>query len=421
MGRLGMTCRFSVTKGQRGGPVTAVRAPKNVLGRTGRMARRQNHAEEFGVQTRIVRGDVDYDQETGPKGASIMSERKIGIVGFGWVAGAHIEAFREVPGATVAAICSRRQHDPAELERRFGMPLKTYQNYEEMLADPELDVIDICTPHPFHADQAVAAADAGKNLIIEKPIALSWEDCLRVQAALDRNGVQACVCFECRYSAHFSMIRSILDQGLLGDLHYAEVDYYHGIGPWYGQYPWNVKKDFGGSSLLTAGCHALDALLFFMKGSVREVTSYQTRSTHEVFRPYEYKTTSVSMLQFDNGTVGKVASVVDCLQPYYFHVHLVGSAGSLLDNRFYSEKLAGMNKNRWSTLETSLIDSGDVSDHPYQPQFANFITSLDQGRAMERTDFAAGLETHRVLFAADRSAQEGRPVTVADLDGAHGS
>ena len=64
------------------------------------------------------------------------------------------------------------------------------------------------------------------------------------------------------------MIRSVIDNGLLGELHYAEVDYYHGIGPWYGQYEWNIKKNFGGSTLLTAGCHALDALLFFMDGNV---------------------------------------------------------------------------------------------------------------------------------------------------------
>ena len=56
--------------------------------------------------------------------------------------------------------------------------------------------------------------------------------------------------------------KKIIDNGLLGELHYAEVDYYHGIGPWYGQYEWNIKKGFGGSTLLTAGCHALDALLF---------------------------------------------------------------------------------------------------------------------------------------------------------------
>jgi len=344
-----------------------------------------------------------------------MSDLRVGIVGLGWVAGAHIETFKSVAGASVTAVCSRREHDAADLERTYGQPLKAYTDYSAFLADADIDVVDICTPHPFHPDQAVRAAEAGKHLLIEKPIGLTWEDCLRVQRAIDAAGVQAAVCFECRFAAHFTLVRSILDQGLLGELHYGEVDYYHGIGPWYGQFGWNVKRDMGGSSLLTAGCHALDALLFFMDAAVEEVHCYQTRSRSEVFAPYEYPTTSTTILKMAGGRVAKCASVVDCLQPYYFHVHLVGSAGSLLDNRFYSHELHGLDKRRWSTLETALIDSGDVSDHPYLPQFQAFVDAVRAGRPMPLTDYATALETHRVMFAAERSAAEGRPVRLAEM------
>ena len=225
-------------------------------------------------------------------------EYNVGIVGLGWVAGAHIEAIKSVRGLKVTAICSRRQHDPSQLVERFGTPLTVYNNYEAMLADPSIDVIDICTPHPLHASQAIAAAKAGKHLILEKPIALTYEETVHVRDAVRRAGVSVCVCFECRFSAHFTMIRSVIDQGLLGTIHYAEVDYYHGIGPWYGQFDWNVKKDFGGSSLLTAGCHALDALLFFAPGEVESVHSWSTRSGNPAFSAYEYDTTSVSLLHF---------------------------------------------------------------------------------------------------------------------------
>ena len=344
-----------------------------------------------------------------------MSDLNIGIVGLGWVAGAHIAAFQHVTGARVTAVSSRRRLDPAELERAYGTPLRPSASYEAMLADPSIDVIDVCTPHHLHAEQAIAAARAGKHLILEKPIATTLEDCRRIERAVAEAGVQAMVCFECRFSQHFTLLRSILDEGLIGKLHYAEVDYYHGIGPWYGQFPWNVKKDIGTSSLATAGCHALDALLFFMDAPVEEVVSYQTRSASEIFAPYEYPTTSATLLRFAGGAVGKCASVVDCLQPYYFHVHLVGSHGSLLDNKLYSHKLAGMSRQRWSELATSLIDSGDVADHPYQPQFQSFVDALRAGRPMPRTDLAAGLETHRVMFAADLSAAEGRPVRLADV------
>ena len=344
-----------------------------------------------------------------------MADYNIGIVGLGWVAGAHINTFKNVEGASVTAVCSRRSLDEAELEQQYGLPLKAYNDYEQMLADPSIDVIDICTPHPLHPEQAIAAARAGKHLIIEKPIALTFEDAVRVREAIREAGVQSCVCFEVRYSGQAMAIRSVLDQDLVGTLHYGEVDYYHGIGPWYGQFPWNIKKEMGGSSLLTAGCHALDLLLGFMDGTVEEVTSYSNRSQSPIFAPYEYDTTSVTLLRFEDGRVGKVASVVDCLQPYYFHIHLVGSHGSVLDDQFHSTRLTGTTKDRWSRLAAPLIDSGDVDDHPYQGQFQAFIDSLRRGEPMPLTDFKTAFESHRVAFAADRSAEEGRPIRIEEL------
>lgn len=345
-----------------------------------------------------------------------MTELNVGIVGFGWVAGAHINTFKKVAGANVTAVCSRRKLDESRLQQEFGIPLKVYNDYEEMLRDPSIDVVDICTPHPYHSAQAIAAARAGKHLIIEKPIALSYQDASEMREAIRESGVRTCVCFELRFSGQAMAIRSVLDQGLLGELHYGEVDYYHGIGPWYGQYAWNVKKEMGGSSLLTAGCHALDMLLLFMNGEVDEVSSYSNRSKNELFEPYEYDTTSVTLLRFKDGRIGKVASVVDCLQPYYFHIHLVGSEGSLLDDRFHSARLKGTTKNRWSSLATSLIDSGDVNDHPYQEQFQALVDSIGRNEPMPLTSFETAFESHRVIFAADRSAAEGRPIKLSELD-----
>jgi len=80
-----------------------------------------------------------------------MNDINVGIVGLGWVAGAHISAFNKIPGAKVTAVCSRRELNEKELERQYGTPLKAYRNYEAMLADPSINVIDICTPHPLHA------------------------------------------------------------------------------------------------------------------------------------------------------------------------------------------------------------------------------------------------------------------------------
>ena len=143
---------------------------------------------------------------------------------------------------------------------------------------------------------------------------------------------------------------------------------------------------------------------------MENVSSYATSSKSKIFSQYEYPTTSVTLLKFKDGRVGKCASVIDCLQPYYFHTHLVGSEGSLLDNKFHSNTLAGLNKNKWSELSLHLLDSGDVSDHPYQAQFESFFQALEQGRDMPLTSLEIAAKSHEVIFAADRSARTGKSV-----------
>ena len=341
-----------------------------------------------------------------------MKKLNVGVIGYGWVATAHIAAIDATGLAQVTAVHSTRPLDAAELAGRHGHPIRPHARLEDMLADPSIDVVSICSYPWLHAEHARAAAAAGKHLIIEKPVALSWEDCLAVRDAVAAAGVLTCVCFECRFSSQFLSTRSVIDSGLLGEIHYGEVDYYHGIGPWYGQYRWNVKKSGGGSSLLSAGCHALDALLLCLGGDVAEVHSCGTKSRSKDFAPYEYATTSVTLVRFKDGRVGKTASVIDCMQPYYFHTHLVGSEGSLLDNRFHSNRLGALNKHQWSNLSFSPVDSGDVKDHPYQTQFEAFFRAVGERREMPLTSLSDALRTHRVIFAADESARTGRPVAV---------
>ncbi len=339
----------------------------------------------------------------------------VAVIGYGWAATAHIEAINATAHARVSAVWSSRPLDSAELSLKHGSPITAYTDLAQMLANPDIHVVDITSYPNQHAAQFVAAARAGKHIIVEKPLAIEWSDILDMKRAADAAGTRVCVCFECRYSSQFQATKAVIDQGLLGSLHYGEVDYYHGIGPWYGQYRWNTKRELGGSALLTAGCHALDALLLCMNSEVEEVTSYATQSANPVFSAYDYKTSAATLLRFANGAVGKSAAVVDCLQPYYFHTHLVGSEGSLLDNKFHSQRLAGLDKSTWSQLSMRMLDSGDVKDHPYQNQFEAFFTSLSAGTDMPLTSFADAFRTHRVIAAADLSAAQRRTVSLSEI------
>jgi len=341
-----------------------------------------------------------------------MKTYGVGIVGFGWVAGAHLNTFRDLPNYQPVAVLSRRKLDPAQIKQEHGVDVKIYNDYDKFLSDDSIDVVDICTPHPFHPEQSIRAAEAKKDLIIEKPLGLKFEDTVKMMEAVEKNKVRTNVCFELRFVSASKAMKSIVDNGLIGDIYYAEGDYFHGIGPWYGQFAWNVKKDMGGSSLLTAGLHALDMILWLIGQEPEEVFSYSAMNPNPIFKPYQYDTATVTVIRFKNGMMGKCASVIDCLQPYFFNLNILGSQGTIKNDEFFSKKIEGLNG--WTKMDVHLADSGDVGAHPYRDQFAYFAECMDNGKR-PHNDLASAFETHRVVFAADKSAETGKPVSLSDF------
>ena len=341
-----------------------------------------------------------------------MSKFKIGIAGLGWAASGHIPAFCANPDCEVVAACSAK--DAAAARAMCGSDIAVYEDFDAMLKHPGLEVVDICTPHHMHAPMAIKAAQAGKHLMIEKPMATKYEDLLAMRDAVAKAGVFSTVYFELRFIPHMTLVKSVMAQGLLGKVHHFEVDYYHGIGPWYGQHAWNVKKEIGVSALITAGCHALDAMLYFADRDVDEVFGYSTKSSAEWAQDYEYDSTSVAVLKFADGSLGKCVSCVDCRQPYVFNIHLVGSEGTLLGTKLSSTKLKGVNKEEWIEIPTTEATSGDVLDHPYPPQVDEFVACLKAGKD-SAINVAEAFKTHRVIFAIDKAIAEGRPVKLSEL------
>jgi predicted dehydrogenase len=341
-----------------------------------------------------------------------MSKYRVGIIGMGWVAGAHLEAFKQVDQFEPYSILSTRKLDPADIKKKYGIDVKIFNDLEKFLADENLDVVDICSPSFLHRDQAIAASNAGKQVLIEKPIALNFEDSKEILKVVRKNKTLTSICFEVRFNSSVSATRSLIKQGLIGDIYYGEADYYHGIGPWYVNQKWEVEKKKGGSSLLRAGCHALDLLLDVMGEEVEEVFTYGNTNPNKIYENYDYQLNTVTVLKFKNGSIGKVSSCTDCMQPYTFNLNIVGSEGTIKNDQFSSKKIDGLKG--WNKLDVDLIDSGDVSDHPYLQQFVHFAESLDKG-VEASNNLESAFESHRVIFAADKSAETGMPVKLSDF------
>ncbi|MDH3244639.1 MAG: Gfo/Idh/MocA family oxidoreductase [Saprospiraceae bacterium] len=339
-----------------------------------------------------------------------MSKEKygVGVIGTGWVAGAHIDNFSAIEGCEVVAVSSRSKEKAAAKISNHNLENATpYDNLQEFLKHPGLDIVVICTPHPNHPDETIAAAEAGKHIVIEKPVALNRQDLHRMYEAVEKAGVTTSVCFEVRWIGSIINAKKFIEQGLIGDPFFGSCSYFHGIGPWYGQWGWNIKKDMGGDALLTAGCHALDALIWLMGSPVKEVAAFGQTSKGNPLK-YEYDPNIVSILRFENGAIGNVSTSIECRQPYEFPVLIQGTRGSIKDNQLSSLEFES---DSWIDFPTSVPDSGDVADHSYPGQLRHFVDCLRNG-TRPINDLKATMHVHEVMFAMAESRETGEVVQV---------
>lgn len=343
-----------------------------------------------------------------------MEKLGVGVVGPGWAGGEHMKAYMNNPHVELVAVCGRDEgRTRASMAEAEVGECAVYTDYEEMLKRDDLHVVSICTPNDLHVEQGIAAVQAGKHMLLEKPIALNLEDLKKLRDTVRGAEVKTVVGFVLRWNPLFETIKPLIEDDAIGRIFYGEVDYYHGIGPWYKQFQWNVKKTIGGSSLLSAGCHAVDGLRWFMNDEAVEVTCYSARSDSDDYKQYEYDPTSVTIIKFKGGAIGKVTCSIECVQPYVFHISLAGDKGTIRNNLLYSHKMPGQTD--FATIPTIMPDSGDVTHHPYQGEIDHLVDCIlnDEESFVNVED---AIKTHEICLAAEISAQEGRSVSLPLLD-----
>jgi predicted dehydrogenase len=340
-----------------------------------------------------------------------MKTLGVAVHGAGWVAGEHIRSYQKNPHTEVVAIGSRTLHSAEARAKEAGLTeANLYTDFEALLKDPRVDVVSICTPPNCHPEETILGAKAGKHMLIEKAVANNPESLGAMTRAVRDAGVKTVVSFVLHWNPQFQWIERMLAEETIGPLFYAEVDYWHNIGPQYKQYAWNVKKEVAGSVFLSAGCHAVDALRHFVKDEVVEVTAYANKRNLE----YEYDTNVVGIVKFAGGAIGKVSASFDVQSPYAFNIDLLGEKGSIRDNRIFAKEFfAGQTD--WITVPTIRPDSGDVTHHPFDGEIDHFIDCIlhDKESFVNLEDAA---KTHAVCFALDKSVTEGRPVKLEEIE-----
>lgn len=336
------------------------------------------------------------------------------ILGTGDVSGEHIKAYERNPHTEVRAILSRDRAKAEAKAAQYGLTnCRAYTSLDELLKNEEIQVVSICTPHHVHVEQGVACAEAGRHVVVEKPIAIELAGLHKLDAAIQKAGVRSVVSFVLRWNPLYENIKAMIADGIVGDLFYGEVNYYHHITKRYSVYPWMRSKAMGGSSLLAAGSHAIDGLRWFMQGEAVEVHGYSTTSKGNPL-DYEYDPNTVILIKFADGRIGKVGSSIECVLPYWFNIVLMGNQGTIRNNEVFTKRWPG--QTTWAAIPTILPDSGAVTHHPFNAQIDHFVECILEGKE-SHCNVADAVKTHEICLAGDLSAREGRPVKLPLVEG----
>jgi predicted dehydrogenase len=343
---------------------------------------------------------MDDEREVGA-----MKTYRVGVFGIGWVAGEHIKAYGQNPRMKVAALASRHRESAQAAREKLAPDCDVAGTFDDLVRRDDLDVIDICSPNVFHAEEAVAAAEAGKHVVIEKPVAMNLRDLRAVRDAVVKAKVKSQVGFVLRWNPHIQTIRGMIDKGGLGDLYYTEVDYFHEIGPWWSGWRWGAATRQGGpSATLMAGCHAVDLLRYF-GGEVEEVFAYGTFGHR---RDYEYEPTYAAVVKFRSGKIGKTGCSFENECPYILNLLLHGTRGSVLNEKFFAKDWFPGQKG-WQQFNTTFADSGDVAHHPFQGMVDDLASALAEDREATANIHEA-YQSHELCLAIDRSIATGQAV-----------
>jgi len=316
------------------------------------------------------------------------------ILGPGMVAEYHQQAikFNADLGAKLVAMSHYNPARFSEISRRFGVPCLTYQ---DVLAHPDIDVVCLCTPSGQHAEQAIAAARAGKHVLVEKPMALSLADADAMIAACAENEVKLGVTLQRRTEFPFPLIHQAIQAGDLGDLTLAVITMpYYRPQAYFNQAEWRGTWTLdGGGVLMNQGIHIVELLVWLM-GDPVEVSAY----AGTLHRDIEVEETLSATLRFANGALATITATTTAAPGFPHRLEFYGTNGGI--------QIEGDAVGRWQ-----LVDPANAAVKPPQVGQATGAEAGSDPRGIPATSHVAIFEDFI------RAIHEDRP---AKIDGAEG-
>ncbi len=358
---------------------------------------------------------LDQDKDQGQKHGFV-------VVGTGAIAAAHVGAIESLPNARLVGVTGGSRA-PA-LAAKHGV--RHFADLAAALADEQVTVVSVCTPSGAHLEAAVAAAQAGRHVIVEKPLEVSVGRAQAVVDAADAAGVKLATVFGSRFADGNRRLQRAVRAGELGRLLQGDATVkwfrsqaYYDSGAWRGT--WALD---GGGALMNQAIHQIDLLLWIM-GDVDEVFAYAGTMAHERI---EVEDTLVAVLRYRSGALGQVSAATSLWpgQPKGLEVYGERASVTLLDDAVVRWQQHGEDGATRSLLEedgtgtgvgaakgATFADPMAMSFENHRRQIEDFLDAIEHDRA-PLVDGHEGLRSVALVEAIYRSVREGRPVRVAE-------
>ncbi len=327
----------------------------------------------------------------------------IGLAGTGVAGGMHARALRRTDSVRLVAVADVDWARARAFADEWRIP-QAYGDVQQMLSDPAVAAVHLCTPPGLHESLTRACASAGKHVLVEKPMARNLAEADSMIRACDEAGVWLAAIFNQRFMPLPRKLKDALYQGVLGRLFLAEghvkwwrpPEYYSG-SRWRGS-----EAGEGGGVLINQAIHTVD-LLHWLVGPVAEVTGHTTRGLHDL----ECEDTAVAVMRFEQGAVATLTASTAVYPGSSDRLEIFGSEGSVVlagSDGTMSWSLRG--GRRWQDTHDG---SGEASLAGHVAQFEDFATAIRDGRppAVDGAEGRKALELVRAFYAANR---RGAPV-----------
>jgi predicted dehydrogenase len=337
------------------------------------------------------------------------------IVGCGMIAKFHARAIQELKGSKLVACQSRSIDKANQFAAEFGGT--AYEDLGAMLRDPRVDIVTICTPSGSHLEPGLAAAKAGKHVIVEKPLEVTTARCDKLISACEQAGVRLGTIFPSRFHRSAQVLKTAVEQKRFGTVAMAaayvkwyRTQAYYDSGSWRGTW----KLD-GGGALMNQAIHSVDLLLWLM-GPVKSVFAMTALRAHERI---EVEDVATAILEFESGALGTIEATTAAFPGSLKRIEIAGSQGSatLEEEAITKWSFAKTLKSDAKVLEQmqgnvtggGAADPAAIGHKAHRDLFADFLTAIKKN-GPSLIDGSEGRKSVELITCIYKSAKSGKKV-----------